>query len=94
MEEYGEFDMVYIETNHPVTDDIIFMLIDRRKMAKILTKDVTCDWRQLISMWWQDLTDYIFRNIILDLDFKKIEIYNSDAITELLVASCRAVSGG
>lgn len=45
-------------------------------MAKILTRDVTCDWRQLLTMWTHDLMDYIFKNIIIDLDSKKLDIYN------------------
>ena len=94
MEENGEFDSVYIETQSPVNDDTIFLLLDRRQMAKILTKDVTCDWRQLLTMWTHDLMDYIFKNIMIDIENKKLDIYNSDDITELLVRQCRAANGG
>lgn len=38
--------------------------------------------------------DYMFKNIILDVDKRKIDIYNAEDITELLVTQCRAISGG
>ena len=63
-------------------------------MAKILTRDVTCDWRQLLTMWTHDLMDYIFKNIIIDLDSKKLDIFNQEDITELLVKQCRSANGG
>lgn len=63
-------------------------------MAKILTRDVTCDWRRLITLWSHELMDYMFKNIILDLEKRKIDIYNAEDITELLVTQCRAISGG
>ena len=44
MEENGEFDQIYIETMSPVSDDLIYALIEKRALAKILTKDVTCQW--------------------------------------------------
>jgi len=42
------------------------MLLDRRLLAKVLTRDVTCDWKNLISMYANDFIDYIFRNIVVD----------------------------
>lgn len=29
-----------------------------------------------MTMWTHDLMDYIFKNIIIDLDSKKLDIYN------------------
>ena len=85
LEENAEFETVYIETTSPVNDDLLFLLLDRKQMAKVLTKDVTCDWRNLVTMWSSDLMNYIFKNVIVELDNKKLDIYNSEDITDLLV---------
>ena len=77
-----------------MNDDLIFLLLDKKKMAKILTRDVTCDWRNTLTMWTHDLMDYIFKNMVIDLDKKKMDIYNSEDITDLLVNQCRSVNGG
>ena len=60
----------------PPNDDTVFLMIDRRLMAKILTKDVTCDWRTLLTLWSHDLIDYIFANLQIDCESKKVDIYN------------------
>lgn len=85
---------MYIETYSPLNDDHLFLMLDRKSMAKMLTKDVTCDWRRLLTMWAGDLTDYFFKNIVLDPVNPKIEIFNAKDISELLVSQCRAVNGG
>ena len=77
-----------------MNDDLIFLLLDKKKLAKILTKDVTCDWQQLLTMWSTELVEYMFKNIVIDVEEKKLDIYNADDITDLLVQHCRAVNGG
>ena len=94
LEEMGELDQVYIETTSPVNDDLLHLLLDRKLLARILTKDVTCDWRHLLTMWRADLPDYIFKNLEPDLEAKKLHVYNAGDITELLVKQCRANNGG
>ena len=56
--------------------------------------DATCEWYSLLTMWSHDLIEYFFRNIMIDLNAKSIDIYNSEDITDLLVYQCRAVNGG
>ena len=48
LEENGDFDQVYIETISPTNDNTLFLLLDRKALARVLTRDVTCDWRHLI----------------------------------------------
>ena len=60
----------------------------------MLTRDVTCDWKRLISLYSHDFVDYVFNNIVIDPENKKLDIYNQTDITELLVGHCRAVNGG
>ena len=44
IEEISDFDQIYLEVHAPEIDDIVFTLLDKRGMASILSKDVTCDY--------------------------------------------------
>ena len=93
MDENAEFDQIYVETMSQA-DDLIYALIEKRTLAKILTKDVTCQWQQLITTWGHDLVNYFFEHVSVDVHEKKLDFYNRTDITELLVTQCRTVSGG
>ena len=75
-----------MESQAHAVDETIFKLLDRKALAKVLTRDVTVDWRQLICMYTSDLVDYIFKNIIIDTSTNTIDIFNSADISELLVS--------
>ena len=51
-------------------EDTLYKLLDRRLLAKVLTRDVTCDFKALISMYTTDLVEYVFKNIIIDPEAK------------------------
>ena len=39
----------------------------------------------MLTMWFNDMIDYFFRNIVIDTVGKKLDVYNAADITELLV---------
>lgn len=45
MDEFSEFEQVYIEMQHTNDNDILQLLLERKSLAQILTKDITCDWK-------------------------------------------------
>lgn len=92
MDENAEFDQIYVETQ--TSDDLLYTLLEKRSLARILTKDVTCKWQQLITTWGRDLMDYLFKNIDIDTVNKKLDFYNQEDVSGLLVTHCRTMAGG
>lgn len=74
IDEIGDFDMIYIEVHASEIDDIIFLLVDKRLLSNILSKDVTCEYEQLIVEWPQHLIPYIFEHVIIDIENKQLKI--------------------
>ena len=93
MDENAEFDQIYVETMSQ-SDDLCYALIEKRGLARILTRDVTCQWQPLISAWGRGLVDYLFDNVAVDVHEKTLDFYNRADITDLLVTQCRTVAGG
>jgi hypothetical protein len=50
---------MYLETADPETKDPISLLIDKKRLVKILVKDMTIEWASMIISWRQKLIPYI-----------------------------------
>lgn len=44
LEDHSAFEFFYIETVNSENEDLIFRMFDRKQLAEILSKDVTCIW--------------------------------------------------
>jgi len=48
IDEIGDFDLIYIEVIDPEQQELICNLLDKKALANILSKDMTCDFQKLI----------------------------------------------
>jgi hypothetical protein len=88
IDDYGEFESIYLETADPQTKDLINILIDKKRLVQILVKDMTMDWATLIINWRQKLVPYIKHCIQIDTTQAKITLRNTVDISNLVVAHC------
>ncbi len=48
IEDISDFDQIYIEVIEPEQQELVCTLLDKKALANILSKDMTCDYQKLI----------------------------------------------
>jgi len=88
IDDFSDFESIYLETADPETKDLINILIDKKRLVQILVKDMTTDWAQLVIGWRSKLVPYIKHCIQIDTLNSKITLRNASDISNLVIAHC------
>ena len=88
IDDHAEFEQIYLETADPHTQDLINLLIDKKRLVQVLVKDMTIDWAALISDWKGKLIPLIKYCIQINLSEGKIVLRNKVDISNLVISQC------